>query len=84
MDTWGTLMISDQELPELPIITHCLRFTENEVEKIIKGLKDASPGLDDIHAKIVKSIVSHHVLLDIFTNVLNISVWNGVFPLNWN
>ena len=37
--------------------------TEDEVEKIIKGLKDASPGWDGIHAKIVKSTC--HVHLDV-------------------
>ena len=52
--------------------------TEDEVEKIIKGLKDASPGWDGIHAKIVKS--TRHVHLDVLTHVFNLSVCNGVFP----
>ena len=52
--------------------------TEDEVEKIIKGLKDASPGWDGIHAKIVKSTC--HVHLDVLTHVFNLSVCNGVFP----
>ena len=52
--------------------------TEDEFEKIIKGLKDASPGLDGIHAKIVKSTC--HVHLDVLTHVFNLSVCNGVFP----
>ena len=52
--------------------------TEDEVEKIIKGLKDASPGWDGIHAKIVKSTC--HVHLDVLTHEFNLSVCNGVFP----
>ena len=52
--------------------------TEDEVEKIIKGFKDASSGCDGIHAKIVKSTC--HVHLDVLTHVVNLSVGNGVFP----
>ena len=48
--------------------------TEDEVKKIIKGLKDASPGWDGIHAEIFKS--SCHMYLDVLTHVFNLSVCN--------
>lgn len=54
------------------------KIEKSEIEKIIKSLKNASAGFDDILAKIVKS--TYHLFIDPLTHVLNLSVENGFFP----
>jgi len=49
-----------------------------EIEKIVKSLKNASAGYDDIHAKIVKS--TFHLYIDPLVHIFNLSLENGVFP----
>jgi len=49
-----------------------------EIEKIVKSLKNASAGYDDIHAKIVKS--TFHLYIDPLVHIFNLSLENGFFP----
>ena len=49
-----------------------------EVSKIIKEIRSASPGWDDIHAKIVKKTYLHFI--QPLTYVCNLSILNGCFP----
>jgi hypothetical protein len=51
---------------------------ENEVERIIKTLKEVSPGKDGIHSKVIKA--TYHLYLSPFTHVLNLTFAQGVFP----
>lgn len=50
----------------------------NEVQNIITSLKEASPGWDNIHAKIIKC--TYNLFLDQLTHILNLSLLQGVFP----
>jgi hypothetical protein len=50
----------------------------NEVEKIINRLKNASAGFDGIHAKVVKATYRHY--LEPLTHILNLSITQGFFP----
>jgi hypothetical protein len=52
--------------------------TSNEVEKIIKKLKNSSPGWDGLLPSIIKQI-STHISVPI-SYVINLSLINGVFP----
>ena len=52
--------------------------TFDEVSKIIKELRNSSPGWDDIHAKIVKKTYLHFVTP--LTHVCNLSISRGCFP----
>ena len=49
-----------------------------EVSKIIKEIRSASPGWDDIHAKIVKKTYLHFI--QPLTYVCNLSIVKGCFP----
>jgi len=52
--------------------------TESEICSIIKNFKLASPGHDDIHAKIVKKTSSP--ILKLLSYLINASLSQGVFP----
>ena len=52
--------------------------TVNEVKNVIVSLKEASPGWDDIHAKIIKC--TYNLFMDPLTHVLNLSMLQGVVP----
>ena len=52
--------------------------TEDEVNKIIHGLKDSSPGWDGICTKVVKP--TRQQILPILTHLFNLSIARGVFP----
>ena len=52
--------------------------TDSEVGKIIKELRSASAGWDDIHAKIVKKTASYFIAP--LTHVCNLSIMKGCFP----
>ena len=54
------------------------KSSKSEIEKIIKSLKIASAGCDDIHAKILKS--TYHLILDPLVHVINLSLEQGIFP----
>lgn len=49
-----------------------------EVERIILGLKNASPGYDSVHAKVVKATYKKYI--DPLTHILNLSITQGFFP----
>lgn len=49
-----------------------------EVERIIKSLKNTSPGFDGIHAKVVKN--SYSLYLQPLVHILNLSIHQGFFP----
>ena len=49
-----------------------------EITNIIKDLKISSPGWDEIYVKIVK--VTYDKFITALTNILNLSIVNGVFP----
>ena len=51
---------------------------ETEIEKIITSLKNASPGFDGIHSKVIKSTYKYY--LKPLTHVLNLSLSQGFFP----
>jgi hypothetical protein len=51
---------------------------ESEICSIIKNLKNASPGHDDIHAKIIKKTCSP--ILKLLTHLVNLSLSQGNFP----
>ena len=51
---------------------------EEEVQAIIKSLKDSSAGWDDISARVVKTTYSSFITP--LTHIMNISLLNGVFP----
>ena len=51
---------------------------ETEVERIITTLKNASPGFDGIHSKIIKS--TYKCYIKPLTHVLNLSLSQGFFP----
>jgi hypothetical protein len=51
---------------------------ENEVEKILHNLKNASAGYDSIHSKVVKATYKEY--LAPLTHVLNLSITQGFFP----
>ena len=52
--------------------------TSDEVTDIIKGLRNSSPGWDEISAKIVKKTYSHFLIP--LTYVCNLSITKGCFP----
>ena len=52
--------------------------TVNEVKNVIVSLKEASPGWDDIHAKIIKC--TYNLFMDPLTHVLHLSMLQGVVP----
>lgn len=49
-----------------------------EVSNIIKEVRNASPGWDDIHAKVVKRTSEYFI--DPLTHVCNLSILKGCFP----
>ena len=51
---------------------------ENEVESIIKALKDGSPGWDAISAQVVKT--TYQSFLQPLTHIVNLSLMTGIFP----
>ena len=62
-------------------VTDCMcieEVTNDELECIIKNLKDSSPGWDEISAKVIKS--THDSFKTPLVHVLNLSLSNGVFP----
>ena len=66
-------------LPPMLQSTIFLRPVEEiEVKQIIHNLKDASPGWDGVHAKVVKS--TYNEFLTPLTLVLNSSLEQGFFP----
>ena len=52
--------------------------SENEVDDIIKLLKNSSAGWDQISPRVVKTI--RNSIIVPFTHVLNLSLVTGVFP----
>ena len=54
------------------------KITKSEIETIVRSLKNASAGFDDIHAKIIKC--TYQLFIDPLAHVLNLSLKNGVFP----
>ena len=52
--------------------------SEDEIVKIVLQMKNSSPGLDGITAKILKQ--SCHQILKPLSHVLNLSLLNGCFP----
>jgi hypothetical protein len=52
--------------------------TEDEISKLIHGLKNSSPGYDGIKADILKDTFRHY--LTPLTHVLRLSLQNGYFP----
>ena len=61
-----------------PNTIYLQKVEKGEIERIIKSLKNASAGHDDIHAKIVKS--TYHLFIDPLLHVMNLSIENGFFP----
>ena len=61
-----------------PCSMYLEKSNKSEIEKIIKSLKIASAGCDDIHAKILKS--TYHLILDPLEHVINLSLEQGIFP----
>jgi hypothetical protein len=56
-----------------------LRNTDvKEVETIIKTLKEASPGIDGIHSKVIKA--TYHKFISPLTHIFNLSLSQGFFP----
>ena len=51
---------------------------EEEVKRIISQLKEASPGCDTIHSKIVKKTFEYFA--DPLVHILNLSLSQGIFP----
>ena len=51
---------------------------EEEVQSIIKSLKDSSAGWDAISARVVKTTYS--CFITPLTHIMNISLLNGIFP----
>ena len=58
-------------------------ITENEVKNVISGLKNSSPGWDDIPPSILKINVDSYITP--LTHLINKSISDGVFQilLNW-
>ena len=50
----------------------------HEVEKIIKEIRNSSPGYDEISSKILKC--TYHLYLPTLVHLLNLSLTEGVFP----
>ena len=65
----------DNRVLESMVITPVV---EEEVQAIIKSLKDSSAGWDDISARVVKTTYSSFITP--LTHIMNISLLNGVFP----
>ena len=55
---------------------------EDEVQSIIKYLKESSAGLDDISARVAKATYSSFITP--LTPIMNISLLNGIFPSELN
>ena len=56
-----------------------LNFTNREeILRIIYGLKNSSPGFDEIPARVVKTVA--HVICDPLVYVFNLSLEQGTFP----
>ena len=51
---------------------------EDEIVKIIKEMKNSSPGWDAISAKVLKN--TYHLFIVPLTHVCNLSILKGVFP----
>ena len=52
--------------------------TDNEINRLIRNLKDSAAGWDDIESKIIK--MGHDTLTKPLTHLCNLSLNNGVFP----
>ena len=65
----------DNQVLESIVITPVV---EEEVQAIIKSLKDSSAGWDAISARVVKTTYSSFITP--LTHIMNISLLNGVFP----
>ena len=65
----------DNRVLESMVITPVV---EEEVQAIIKSLKDSSAGWDAISARVVKTTYSSFITP--LTHIMNISLLNGVFP----
>ncbi len=65
----------NKHVPETMLLYETNR---NEVQNIITLMKEASPGWDNIHAKIIKC--TYNLFLDQLTHICNLSLMQGVFP----
>ena len=57
---------------------HPIDTTPQEVEVIIKSLKDSAPGHDDIHVKIIKQTAT--IIAPVISKLINNSFLTGTFP----
>ena len=73
-DTDPTSFIKDTNIASMFINS----VTPEEVATLFQNLKNASPGWDGLHSKIVKCTYKSY--LDVITHVFNLSIMNGVFP----
>ena len=62
----------------IPESIFLIPVSEAEIEKVIISLKDASPGWDGIHSKIIKA--TYKTYLKPLTHVMNLSITQGFFP----
>ena len=57
---------------------HFSAIQEDEVRKTLMGLKDSSPGYDNIDSKLLKSI--HEYIVQPLTHIFNLSLEQGIVP----
>ena len=63
---------------EFPDIHYFHRTNEVEIKRIIKSLKNSSPGHDEVHVRVMK--IGVYILAPTLCNLVNNSFDNGIFP----